>query len=457
MSNNHLYTILPFLTLMMGEQSSYLRFVPLLFMLPMVWKFIKDSWRWVFHQRQTLTIIQKLDKHKNERNINFTFEAVSYFVRNWKNIDLNKKNESLKCERSKYGFQAKYQTDVGNYYSYEPILVPCGEKKLKYKEHILCFDFFETDNSKRIQISGAPMTILEQFVLKSIKDYEEHLYVKKDDKLYIHNYNNQNEAWDKTEIRVKKNMNNIFLANNIKTELVNDLQQFFQNEDYYKEMGIPYKRAYLFYGPPGTGKSSTCYALSGLYNYNIYKLSPKRSNWKQIRKAISLIPPKNIVLIEEIDTQVENKRNKTPEDSDATKNTKDSDTTSGVGIVSLLDTKIDLSEMLDILDGYECLHECVVICTTNFPDLLDKALIRAGRMDIHFNFDHLGKKEVTEAIQCMIGKDAIHDINIDENIKIESAKLINEILIPNRNNIAKINKHLNGFTQNDKKINLQQL
>lgn len=42
----------------------------------------------------------------------------------------------------------------------------------------------------------------------------------------------------------------------LKNTLIEDLNKFSSGKEYYKRIGIAWKRGYLLYGPPGTGKSS---------------------------------------------------------------------------------------------------------------------------------------------------------------------------------------------------------
>lgn len=44
--------------------------------------------------------------------------------------------------------------------------------------------------------------------------------------------------------------------------LKEDLNTFVRNKDFYKRIGAPYTRGYLFHGRPGTGKTSLVFAMA---------------------------------------------------------------------------------------------------------------------------------------------------------------------------------------------------
>jgi SpoVK/Ycf46/Vps4 family AAA+-type ATPase len=48
---------------------------------------------------------------------------------------------------------------------------------------------------------------------------------------------------------------------NVTTLLKNDLQSFFQREQWFKKMRLPFRRGYLLHGPPGNGKSTAVRAM----------------------------------------------------------------------------------------------------------------------------------------------------------------------------------------------------
>jgi chaperone BCS1 len=204
-----------------------------------------------------------------------------------------------------------------------------------------------------------------------------------------------------------------------------------ESEHLYNKLGIPYKRGYLLYGLPGTGKTSTVYAISHRTQRSIYKISPKWFTESVFKDAIKMIPPKSILLLEELDTQVESRRpqnaNERPESVRETPRKKDDTPNLNPSTSYTMCMKIDLSEMLSILDGYEALHDCIIVATTNYPEYLDKALIRPGRFDLHLEFKTLTIKD----IESIVEKIANVKVKVPRDITLTTSALINEIILPN--------------------------
>lgn len=76
--------------------------------------------------------------------------------------------------------------------------------------------------------------------------------------------------WSSFCIQTNKNFSNTILSESVQKNLVDDLYEFVQNEDYYNTKGIPYKRGYLLYGVPGTGKTSIIKSIASQYGMDIY-------------------------------------------------------------------------------------------------------------------------------------------------------------------------------------------
>jgi hypothetical protein len=77
--------------------------------------------------------------------------------------------------------------------------------------------------------------------------------------------------------------------------------------------------------------------------------------------------------------------------------------------------KLSLSCLLNILDGILEAPGRIIIMTTNFPKLLDKALIRPGRIDLICEFTNCTNNMVIEFIEkfydILLDSDEINEIN----------------------------------------------
>jgi chaperone BCS1 len=86
----------------------------------------------------------------------------------------------------------------------------------------------------------------------------------------------------------------------------------------------------------------------------------------------------------------------------------------------------NLSYLLNMLDG---IHECsgrIIIMTTNKVEILDKALIRPGRIDIKLHFKKCSSYDVAKMIEKFWQIDVpLEDIKPDIDNKYTSADIIN--------------------------------
>lgn len=417
MNENTIYMLLPMMGMIMGDgMKGYRPFITLAFILFPLWKkFLMKGYHWIVPKPKGVRLTQSTTK-KGYDQTNFGYEAVCFAVTNILKERKKDKHFSFVCFKTKSAF---YTIDNDEFYPSSPIFIPDGKvKDVEFKEKNLICDFYINEEGKNVEIIG-PTDICREFVEHCIKEFELHLYIENNSgirKLFIFD---KDEGWKGKEIRITKNFDNTYLPKHIETKLIHDIDSYLENKNHYEKMGIPYKRGYLFYGFPGTGKSSTVYAISHKTARNVYKISPKWFSESVFKDAISQIPPKSILLLEEIDTQVqkrEKKKKKEKKDNDA----------------SSCDTKIDLSEMLNILDGYESLYDCIIIATTNYKAELDDALIRAGRFDLHVEFPLLGVSDIVQVIQKFAGS-----FTIDESLitvkEMSSSQLINEYILPNLN------------------------
>jgi len=154
----------------------------------------------------------------------------------------------------------------------------------------------------------------------------------------------------------------------------------------------------LIYGLPGTGKSSIVYAIAYELQMNIYKLSLIDIADNTLTNLSKAIPPKSIILIEDIDTiksMHDRKLIQNQEQEQLLINQK-----SNSNLLNLTSkSTINLETMLNILDGYSFLHESLIFFTTNHIEKLDPALIRCGRIDEKYKFDYASKKQIKQMLK----------------------------------------------------------
>ncbi|KAJ1554508.1 hypothetical protein HK405_004874 [Cladochytrium tenue] len=86
--------------------------------------------------------------------------------------------------------------------------------------------------------------------------------------------------------------------------LMTDLTTFLADREFYKRMGLPWKRGYMFTGKPGTGKTSLINAISAHYARDIYYMNLKEfENDKQLQNAFNRVPKNAVVVFEDVDAQ----------------------------------------------------------------------------------------------------------------------------------------------------------
>ncbi|KAI9832001.1 MAG: Complex III assembly protein translocase and chaperone, partial [Sarea resinae] len=116
--------------------------------------------------------------------------------------------------------------------------------------------------------------------------------------------------------RPKRPLGSVILDKGIKDRVVADVKDFMGSAQWYYDRGIPYRRGYLLHGPPGTGKSSFIQALAGELDYNIalINLSERGLTDDRLNHLLTIVPPKTIVLLEDIDAAFSNRRVQSDED-----------------------------------------------------------------------------------------------------------------------------------------------
>lgn len=189
-------------------------------------------------------------------------------------------------------------------------------------------------------------------------------------------------------------------------ELIKKRVKFFiDNKKWYDEKGIPYTLGLLLSGAPGTGKTSTIKCLANETNRHIVNINFNNDITKT--QLENLFFNENIVVNNPHTMQQEkyciplNQRIYVLEDVDCQGNiTHDrSFNLTGSSSSEIDPHKVDLSFLLNLLDGVLETPGRIVIMTSNFPEILDKALIRPGRIDIISEFKKCSNNTIIEMLE----------------------------------------------------------
>lgn len=165
-----------------------------------------------------------------------------------------------------------------------------------------------------------------------------------------------------------------------------EIVDFLKKADKYKELGAKIPKGALLVGPPGTGKTLLAKAVAG--EANVPFLSISGSDFvemfvgvgaSRVRDLFEQAKKKSpcILFIDEIDA-IGRARGK------------------NAGFSSNDERENTLNQLLTEMDGFQTNAGVIVLAATNRADILDKALMRAGRFDRQID---VGLPDVTEREQ----------------------------------------------------------
>lgn len=227
--------------------------------------------------------------------------------------------------------------------------------------------------------------------------------------------------WDLTQFsvmdrRLPRPLDTIYVSEETKKFLQDDLKNFVASRETYMRQGVPYRRGYFFEGPPGTGKSSLVFALAASMKRPIYVINPSSmGSDESLYSAFSRVPENGVILIEDIDTNLV-----TGARREAPKKTNRNDPPQRGGDKG---DGITLSGLLNAIDGVWAKEGRILFITSNHPDKLDPALLRPGRIDVRRHIGLLGPQEVVRMYRAFVPEAQDEDILAEIKHPISGAEL----------------------------------
>tara|TARA_B000000477_G_scaffold124572_1_gene132751 strand:- start:141 stop:1313 length:1173 start_codon:yes stop_codon:yes gene_type:complete len=319
----------------------------------------------------------------------FEFDEISkdylyyYLGKEFDNQPQEYKNKNINFITSIISDKNQYNlNDDGGIYKLINYKFPLNKFEWYFEKSIIQIEITEEGNAKmcnsfsdynlyyykRVTIKNSSLDILDKF-MNIIKNYKD---VTKPDNNYIKIYYNFKNSWELYNTISPQSIDNIYLDNKFKDNLINYIDNFIESKDKYIKFGRLHKINMLLYGVPGSGKTCLCKAIAKKYNRDVYIINFSKSLTDEVFiQLISSINKNAIILLEDIDSYF-NKR-------------------------TALDINVSFSCLINILDGTMSKgNGNMLFITANNPENMDKALLRPGRIDKIYKFDYPDK----EIIKC---------------------------------------------------------
>ncbi|KAH9278656.1 Paraplegin [Echinococcus granulosus] len=180
-------------------------------------------------------------------------------------------------------------------------------------------------------------------------------------------------------------------------EEVMEFVSYLKNPTKYQDLGAKLPKGALLLGPPGTGKTLLVKALAHESGVPFYSMAGSEFieiigglGASRIRKLFNAARQRSpsIIFIDEIDSVGRKRSASAPGGG-------------GGGVAEMEQT---LNQLLVEMDGMDTTEGTIVFAATNRADLLDKALLRAGRFDRHIFIDLPNIAERRELLDMYLGK-----------------------------------------------------
>jgi hypothetical protein len=267
-------------------------------------------------------------------------------------------------------------------------------------------------------------------------------------------------VFSKHKFVTSRTFDNVFFEQ--KEAVQNHTEFFLDRKDWYDKKGIPHTLGFLFHGSPGCGKTSTMKAIANVGKRHIINLHLSEIKSKEQLTHLFFNDELNVMdggkserytipvnermyVIEDIDAmgdivlrrELKKPQEKKPIKMDELGN-----------LIQEEENPIDLSFLLNLLDGTLESAGRIIAISTNFPERIDSALIRPGRIDMIIQFRKCSIGILREMIESFYDEKLEQELDETLNERWSPAE-VNQILFRNFKNMPKAVSELKTLTPNE--------
>ena len=270
-------------------------------------------------------------------------------------------------------------------------------------------------------------------------------------------------VYTKSKFTTNRTFSNVFFEE--RQHVQGRTKFFLENREWYDKKGIPYTLGFLFHGPPGCGKTSSVKAIANegkrhIINVQLSEIKTKSQLqhlffndeihvYNGVNTEKYTIPvSERLYVIEDIDAMgdtVLRREWKKPTIATVPKTEEDA------WLAREKESEkevLDLAFLLNLLDGTLEANGRILIITTNYPERIDRALIRPGRIDMIVKFKKCNRAVLQEMAESFY--DQTVELPDDASLDYKwSPAEVNQILFRNFTNPTQAIHELTTFTQED--------
>ena len=269
--------------------------------------------------------------------------------------------------------------------------------------------------------------------------------------------------YTKHKFYTTRTFENVFFEQ--RQKVCNHVKFFLTRKDWYEKKGIPYTLGFMFHGDPGCGKTSSVKAIANTARRHIINIHLSQIKTKSqlthlfynddihvydgTKTEKYTIPiHERLYVIEDIDAMGDAilsrnfkkpgpKKDMSPEDAWAAAHREEDEP-----------EQIDLSFLLNLLDGTLESSGRIIAISSNYPERIDKALIRPGRIDMIVHFRKCNREILREMANSFYDRE-FEDWTTEELDYRWTPAEVNQIMFRNFDKPEDAIKELQTLNQRD--------